>query len=211
MGDIIYTGLFFILRMERFQNTRQPDWDWWGKLWPTPGETLRKLGLSTGETLVEIGSGNGYFTLPAARIVDPATVYALDLDTSLLEELESLAAQQHIDNIVPILGDARSLSTSIPESVDVGLIANTFHGVEDHAALLEEVTLVLEDTGRFIVINWSDLPKQETTIADEPRGPPTELRLSPTETTTIVSEATDLTQTQSIDLPPYHYALVFEK
>jgi len=196
--------------MERFQNTSQPDWDWWGKLWPTPSETLRQFGLSTGETLVEIGSGNGYFSLPAARIVDPATVYALDVDAPLLDELDSLATQQQIDNIVPVHGDARSLSKYISEPVDVGLIANTFHGVEDHAGLLEEVTTILADIGRFIIINWRDLPKEQTTIADEPRGPPTELRLSPTETITIVSDATDLTQTRQIDLSPYHYALVFE-
>jgi len=197
--------------MERFQNTRQPDWDWWGRLWPTPGETLRQLGISQGETLVEIGSGNGYFSFPAARIVDPATVYALDLDASLLEEVELLAAQQQINTIVPVRGDARSLSKFISEPVDIALIANTFHGVEDHTVLLEEVTTSLADTGRLIIINWRDIPKEDTTIADEPRGPPTELRLSPTETTAIVSDTTEFTQTQQIELPPYHYALVFER
>lgn len=197
--------------MERFQNTRQPDWDWWGRLWPTPGETLRQLEVSQGETLVEIGSGNGYFTFPAAQIVNPATVYALDLDPSLLEEIESLAAQQQIDNIVPVQGDARSLSTFISKPMDVALIANTFHGVETQTALLEEVTTILADTGRFIIINWRDIPKEDTTIADEPRGPPTELRLSPTETTAIVSDTAEFTQTQQIELPPYHYALVFER
>ncbi len=197
--------------MERFQNTRQPDWDWWGKLWPTPGETLRQVGLSTGDSLVEIGSGNGYFTLPAARIVAPGTVYALDLDASLLAEVESLASQQQIETIVPVHGDARSLSAFISAPVDVALIANTFHGVEDHVAFLEEVTTVLAESGRLIIINWQDLPKADTVIAGEPRGPPTDFRLSPTETKTIVSETTDLTQTQQVDLPPYHYALVFEK
>ena len=197
--------------MERFQNTRQPDWDWWGRLWPTPGETLRRLKISQGETLVEIGSGNGYFTFPASRIVDTATVYALELDASLLEELELLAAQQQINNIVPVRGDARSLSKFISEPVDTALIANTFHGVEDHTVLLEEVTTSLADTGRLIIINWRDIPKEDTTIADEPRGPPTELRLSPAETTAIVSDTTEFTQTQQIELPPYHYALVFER
>jgi len=62
--------------MDRFRNTGQPDWDWWGGVWPTPGATLlRQLGLVPGDRVVEIGSGNGYFALPAARIAaDPATV-----------------------------------------------------------------------------------------------------------------------------------------
>lgn len=197
--------------MDRFRNTRQPDWDWWGKLWPTPGETLRRLGLSTGDTLVEIGSGNGYFALPAARIVTPAPVYAFDLDASLLEELEHLADQQSIDNVVPVHGDARSLADHVPDAVDVGLIANTFHGIESSATVLEEIVAVLTSDGRIIVINWRDLPRETTTIDGEPRGPPTDLRLSPAETRETVESAVDASLVGEIELPPYHYALIFQR
>lgn len=197
--------------MSRFQNTRQPDWDWWGKLWPTPGETLRGLGLSTGDTLVEIGSGNGYFALPAARIVAPGTVYALDLDSSLLEELEYLATQQEIDTVVPVHGDARSLPAHLSEPVDIALIANTFHGIESPATVIEGVTDVLTDDGLFIIINWQDLPRETTTVDGEPRGPPTELRLAPADTQQIVEETSEFTLTKQIDIPPYHYALLFER
>lgn len=202
--------LLYTSGMDRFQNTRQPDWDWWGKLWPTPGETLRHLGLSTGDTLVEIGSGNGYFALPAARIVDPATVYALDVDSSLLEELEHLASQQKLDNVSPVHGDARSLADHLINPVDIGLIANTFHGIENPATFVEEIVAVLTEDGRFIVVNWRDLPRETTTVAGEPRGPPTDLRLSPAESREIVEAAADVTLAQQIDILPYHYALLFE-
>jgi hypothetical protein len=45
--------------MERFQNTGQPDLDWWYRLWPTPGATLRKLGVESG-SVAEVGCGSGY-------------------------------------------------------------------------------------------------------------------------------------------------------
>ncbi len=197
--------------MDRFQNTRQPDWDWWGKLWPTPGETLRQLNFETADALVEIGSGNGYFTLPAARILDPAPVYALDLDSSLLDELERLASQQEITNITPIHGDARSLETHLPNDVDAALIANTFHGVEHATSFLEEVAAVLTDDGQLIVINWRDIPRETTTVGGKLRGPPSELRLSPTETQQVVEDAVDVTLTLQVNLPPYHYALTFKR
>ncbi|WP_436344567.1 class I SAM-dependent methyltransferase [Natronorubrum sp. FCH18a] len=197
--------------MDRFQNTRQPDWDWWGKLWPAPGETLRELGLESGDTVAEIGSGNGYFALPAARIVAPASVYALDIDESLLAELSHLADQQAIENVTVLTGDARKLSQHVPEPADVVLIANTFHGIDEPEAFVQQAFESLRSEGRFIIINWKDRPQETTRIAGEPRGPPTELRMSPEETERTVLDAAAFALEDTIELPPYHYALVFER
>ena len=35
------------MTMEPFEYTGQPDWDWWGRLWPAPGETLREFDFLT--------------------------------------------------------------------------------------------------------------------------------------------------------------------
>ncbi|WP_049983519.1 class I SAM-dependent methyltransferase [Halorubrum sp. BV1] len=197
--------------MERFQNTGQPDWDWWGRLWPTPADTLRRLGLERGDRTAEIGCGNGYFALPAARIVDPAPVYAVDLDETLLDELAALAAEQGIDAVVPIRGDARELGSHLPEPVDVALLANAFHGIDDRDAFLAAVSDALAPDGRFVVVNWRTLPRAETTVGGEPRGPPTDLRIGPAETRRVIESATDFRLDREVDLPPYHYGLVFER
>lgn len=197
--------------MDRFQNTGQPDWGWWGKLWPTPGETLRSLGIGAGETLAEVGSGNGYFALPAARIVEPNPVYAVDLDESVLEELQLLADKHGIDNVVTVHGDARALAETLPEAVDTVLVANTFHGVANPEEFVHEISEALQPDGRFLVVNWHDRPRAETTVLDSPRGPPTELRLSPSETSAIVEATGAFTRARQIELPPYHYALCFDR
>ncbi|WP_410766301.1 class I SAM-dependent methyltransferase [Haloferax sp. DFSO60] len=197
--------------MDIFQNTRQPDWDWWGRLWPTPGETLRQLGLTSDCTVAEIACGNGYFALPAARIVEPNPVYALDIDESVLRELEHLAEQQAIENIVALHGDARELDAHLTERVDVVLLANTLHGVEDKTKLIQQAFDTLRDGGQLVVVNWHDHPRETTTVGGKPRGPPTELRMSPEETNTAVQDAVDVRSTTSIELPPYHYAIRFER
>ncbi|KAB1197815.1 MULTISPECIES: class I SAM-dependent methyltransferase [Haloferax] len=197
--------------MDAFQNTRQPDWDWWGRLWPTPGATLRSLGVTPGKSLAEVASGNGYFALPAARITDPSTVYAVDIEQSVLDELDHLADQQAIENVVTLQGDARELSTLLPTRVDVVLVANTFHGVDDKTALVQQVFDSLHDGGEFVVVNWHDRPRETTTVMGDPRGPPTELRMTPDETKAIVEDAADVTCTERVELPPYHYALRFER
>jgi len=195
--------------MDRFQNTNQPDWDWWGRLWPTPGATLRRLGVAPGETVAEVASGNGYFTLPAARVTDPSPVYALDLDESLLDELSHLAGKQGIENVKTVRGDARETAERLPEPVDTVLLANTFHGVDETARVVRAVFDSLRPGGSFVVVNWQDRPREQTTVAGEPRGPPTDLRLSPEETADAVLDAAAFDRDEHVELPPYHYALVF--
>ncbi|MDG5817197.1 class I SAM-dependent methyltransferase [Natronococcus sp. A-GB7] len=197
--------------MDPFRNTGQPDWDWWGKLWPTPGATLRELGIDRGTTLAEVGSGDGYFALPAARIVEPAPVYAVDLEPDLLAALDDVASAQGIENVRTVRGDARDLDGILPEPVETVLLANAFHGVDDRDRLLEAVANSLRSGGSFVVVNWAGRPREATTVAGEARGPPTELRVSPDETRETVLEHGAFAVDRALELPPYHYGLVFER
>ena len=196
--------------MDRFQNTRQPDWDWWGELWSEPKQILQKVSIGANQSVADIGSGNGYFTLPLAELVHPAPVYAVDIDGDLLEELSGKAEKAGLSNITCLEGDARELPSLLPESVDVVLIANTFHGVEEPAIFAEQAYRSLTSGGRLIILNWHNRSKEETPIAGEPRGPPQELRLTPEETQECMSSA-PLTNTSIVELPPYHYALICER
>ncbi|WP_049906243.1 class I SAM-dependent methyltransferase [Halorubrum tebenquichense] len=197
--------------MARFQNTGQPDWDWWSRLWPTPGATLRKLGVESGESVAEVGCGSGYFALPAARIAESESVYAVDVDASLLDELDGRADRQGIDNVVPVHGDARNLTDVLPDSVSTLVVANTFHGVGDQSGLVEQAFRAIEPGGSLIIVNWHDRPRETTTVGTEPRGPPTALRTPPGETEDVVLSAAPFTLDRLVELPPYHYGLVFDR
>ncbi len=197
--------------MDSFRNTGQPDWSWWGRLWPTPGATLRELGVECGTTLAEVGSGDDYLALPAARIVAPAPVYAVDLEADLLADLEDIASMQGIENVHTIHGDARNLDGILPEPVETVLLANAFHGVDDRGRLLEAVANSLRPGGSFVVVNWAERPREETTVAGEARGPPTELRVGPEETREAVLGHGEFAADRALELPPYHYGLVFER
>lgn len=197
--------------MDRFRNTRLPDLDWWARLWPTPGATLRRLGVGSGDSLVEVGSGEGFFALPAARIVDPAPVFALDVDAELLADLEARAERQAIENVVTIHGDARDLPDHLPEPVDVVLFANAFHGVDEPGSFAQQAYDTLRPGGRFAVVNWHARPRGQTAVAGAPRGPPTELRVTPAETRAIVEDAAAFTRDALVELPPHHYGVVFER
>jgi predicted methyltransferase len=102
------------------------------------------------------------------------------------------------------------VSTHVPWLADLVLIANTFHGVPDKARLATAVTAVLKPGGWFLVVSWHRRPREETIVLGEPRGPWTEMRMTPNDVTAVVKPA-GLRLARVVELPPYHYGAIFEK
>jgi hypothetical protein len=89
-------------------------------------------------------------------------------------------------------------------------LANAFHGVPDRERLARSVHGALAPWGLFAVVNWHQRLREETTVLGEPRGPRTELRMSPEQTARPV-EAGGLKLVQVVEVPPYHYGAVFKR
>jgi 2-polyprenyl-3-methyl-5-hydroxy-6-metoxy-1,4-benzoquinol methylase len=192
-----------------FPATSMPDRDWWAALWPDPASLLLSLGVSPGMTVLDLCCGDGYFTAPLAKIVD-GRVYALDLDPKMIELARLEASRQGVSVLKWITADARDIEQLIPEQVDFVLIANTFHGVPDQAGLVRAVAKTLKRRGLFAVVNWHQLPREQTTVLGQPRGPKTDMRMPP-EAVEVVVEPVGFGFGRTVDLPPYHYGVVFER
>jgi SAM-dependent methyltransferase len=192
-----------------FPATAMPDRDWWQALWPDPEGVLRKLRIAAGLIAVDLCCGDGYFTAPLARLTE-GRVYAVDLDAEMLRRARAEIECADGADAELIRADARDLPTILPEKVDVVLIANTFHGVPQQTALARAVAAALKPGGRFAVVNWHARPREETTVLGQPRGPRTELRMSP-EALRAVVEPAGFTLERLVELPPYHYGAVFTR
>ncbi len=191
-----------------FPATAMPDTDWWAALWPDPEGVLRKLGAGPGTAAVDLCCGDGRFTAPLARIA--AEVVALDIDPEMLRRAEAEAARQGATVARWIEGDARDLAELLDRPVDFVLIANTFHGVPNKAALARAAAAVLKPEGRFAVVNWHARPRAETPVLGKPRGPRDALRMTP-EAVAAAVEPAGFALERLVELPPYHYGAVFRK
>ena len=192
-----------------FPASAMPDREWWQALWPDPAGILRTIGIVPGTTVVDLCCGDGYFTAPLAVLVD-GKVHALDLDAEMLRQARAEVSRMSATVLQWIHADARDLAAYIPEPVDVVFLANTFHGVFDKTALARSVARVLEPTGRFAIVNWHALPREQTTVLGKPRGPKSELRMSPVRLQAVV-EPVGFYLDQVCQLPPYHYGAIFRK
>ena len=192
-----------------FPATAMPDREWWGALWPDPEGVLDKLGAPRGQPAVDLCCGDGYFTVPLSRLAKPAKVYALDLDAGLIEHARQYVVERgEGDLVVFAADDARNLARHVTEPAGFVLLANTFHGVPRKTDLARTVREVLVPRGIFVVVNWHPLPREQTRVLGQPRGPATEMRMSPEQTRVSVERA-GFTMAKLADLPPYHYGAIF--
>lgn len=190
-----------------FPATAMPDRDWWSALWPDPEGVLRSLGVVPGMVVVDLCCGDGYFTAPLARVVG-GKVYGVDIDANMVTQTRAELERSGTKVLGLFCADARDLPELLPGKVDYVLVANTFHGVPEKTAMARAAAAVLNPSGQFAIVNWHPLPRERTVVLDKPRGPKTEMRMSPDDVRSVVEPA-GFTLQRVVELPPFHYGAIF--
>jgi SAM-dependent methyltransferase len=191
-----------------FPATVMPDPDWWGVLWPHPEEVLASLGVRPDMEAVDLCCGYGLFTVPLA--LSTKHVIGIDIDPGMLALARERAVADRAVACEFLEGNAYDLAELVTKPIDFVLVANTFHGVPDQTQLARTVATTLKPDGHFAIVNWHRLPREETTVLGVPRGPKTDLRMTPADTANVV-EAGGFTQVDVVQLRPYHYGAIFGK
>nr|VFJ58480.1 MAG: Predicted methyltransferase [Candidatus Kentron sp. FM]VFJ66669.1 MAG: Predicted methyltransferase [Candidatus Kentron sp. FM]VFK11707.1 MAG: Predicted methyltransferase [Candidatus Kentron sp. FM] len=103
-----------------FNNPRREEWEASSKM-------LSVLDLEAGDTIVDVGSGPGYFSFQFSDMVGAkGKVYAEDTVKKHLDYIEGLMGQHNIDNIETVHGDIDDIK--IPENVaDIVFLCSLYH------------------------------------------------------------------------------------
>jgi ubiquinone/menaquinone biosynthesis C-methylase UbiE len=138
-----------------------------------PDALLRRLGLSSGDTIADIGCGPGFFAIPAAEIVgESGLVLAADIQGEMLSAVRSRAAEHGLANIHVVKSSDKGIP--IPDgSCDVVLMAFVLDEVEQRSSFLHRAATLLKPRGRLAVLEWE---KEQ-----QASGPPLVDRISPEE------------------------------
>lgn len=165
-----------------------------------------RLEIKPNYVVADLGCGGaGHFVVPLSRMVGPGgTVYALDIQKTVLAAVTSKTALMHCTNVHTIWSDLESYGAApiATESCDRVLIINVLFQNNDHAAIIKEGARLLREGGQLAVIEWKPLAS--------PFGPPADHRLSPQ---TVKKLATDLGLAlyDEFDGGKYHFVEVFRK
>jgi len=116
-------------------------------------QVLEKVGVSSGQTVLDFGCGPGLFSIASAIIVGHrGKVYALDVHPDALEHLRKAASRKGLDNIETMLLDRSTVSIELDnDTVDVVLLYDVLQEIPDKLGLLKELHRILKRGGLLSV------------------------------------------------------------
>src|SRR5512145_1897667 len=102
--------------------------------WYNPEAVLSEL--KEGMMFVDVGCGDGYFSMMAAKKVGPSgTVYALDIDGARVELLKDKAGEEGLENIVAAVGKAED-TVFCEKCADMVFYSMDLHDFDDPQKVL---------------------------------------------------------------------------
>lgn len=115
---------------------------------------LKALNIKPGQTVCDMGCGNGFYSLKMAKLVgDQGQILAVDIQKEMLEKLKARAKKAKITNIKPILGSL--IDPKLPEGqVDLILCVDVYHEFSHPEHMLRKMRESLKPGGRLALVEF---------------------------------------------------------
>ncbi|MCK8520213.1 class I SAM-dependent methyltransferase [Aquimarina sp. D1M17] len=120
--------------------------------WMDVPEIFNLADIGEGSVVADIGCHEGYLTIHMSRKVGvKGKVYAVDVRKDRLEKLDEHLKSRKLNNVKTVLGDYDN--PKLPtQQLDVVVIMDTYHEMDDYMVILEHVMKALKPNGRIVVI-----------------------------------------------------------
>src|SRR5512134_431011 len=120
--------------------------------WQKPHEVIQALALAPEARVADLGAGTGYFSARLANMLPKGRVYAADLEPDMVRYLGERAKREGLANLVAVASapdDPR-----LPEKVDLILLVDVYHHIEDRTRYFERLRASLRPGGRVAIIDF---------------------------------------------------------
>lgn len=128
---------------------------------------VQLMELSLSDVVVDLGAGNGFFTVPFAEQVDK--VLAVDIEPKMLELLKENAQSKNQTNIDYIESDLQNIKLN-NDVADKGIIAFVMHEIPEMELALNEFKRIIKKGGSLVIIDWEAVESES--------GPPLHERIA---------------------------------
>jgi ubiquinone/menaquinone biosynthesis C-methylase UbiE len=115
---------------------------------------MHLLGLSPAMTVVDLGSGSGYFLCHLSRAVGATGhVIATDIDKDLVRKLEERARREQLANVDVVRAPASDVGIA-PGTADRILLVNVWHHLPDRKRYAARIARALASGGKVVIIDF---------------------------------------------------------
>jgi ubiquinone/menaquinone biosynthesis C-methylase UbiE len=164
--------------------------------WYNPEEILKDL--QEGMVFVDVGCGDGFFSLLAAKKVGASgKVYAVDIDPSGIEKLTNNAKVEGLTNITAKVGKAED-TVFCTRCVDFVFYSMDLHDFSDPSKVLQNAKQMIKPSGQLLDLDWK---KKQMTF-----GPPVSIRFSEVYASGLL-RASGFRDIDVRDAGPHHYLI----
>ncbi len=146
-----------------------------------PEEILSAIGLREGLVFMDIGCNDGFFTIPAAKVVGiHGKVYGTDTDEDSIGRLRKKAEKEGLENVHTEIKEAES-TIFCKGCADIIFYGTVLHDFKDPVQVLKNAKEMLAPHGKLVNLDWKKVP---TKI-----GPPLSIRFSEEEVADMMRRA----------------------
>jgi ubiquinone/menaquinone biosynthesis C-methylase UbiE len=115
---------------------------------------LEALHIKAGQSVCDLGCGNGYYTLRMAkRVGDEGAVYAVDIQPEMLHMLDLRAKSAGLKSIKPVLCN-RVDPHLPPNELDLVLLVDVYHELSNPEEVLHAIRASLKPSGRLVLAEF---------------------------------------------------------
>ena len=148
---------------------------------------------------MDIGCGDGFFTLIAAEVVgERGLVHAVDVDATAIASMRNRALEKGLKNLDLKVGAAEE-TVFCDGCADVVFYSIVLHDFKDPAKVLRNAKRMVKTTGKLVNLDW----KRQAM----PFGPPVQIRFSQEEVATLI-KAAGFTIESVRDAGKYQYLII---
>ncbi len=167
--------------------------------WQNPEAILADIGLRPGLTFIDIGCGDGFFSLPAARLTgDKGIVYGLDINGEVIGRLREKATVEGLINLKLEIGEAEQ-TVFCQACADIVFFGIDLHDFREPKKVLINARRMLKRTGWLVDLDWKRKPMD--------LGPPLQKRFSEKKAISLM-EAAGFRVEAVKEVRPYHYLII---
>ena len=167
--------------------------------WFNPEKILRDAGLGSGMVFVDVGSGDGFFTMIAAQFVGKTgKIYAVDTDASAIERLKYRAVEKGFTNVKAVIAEAEE-TVFCEGCADFVFYSIVLHDFRDPVKVLKNAKRMLKPSGKVLDLDWK---KMSVSF-----GPPERIRFSEEKASALIKDA-GFKILSTNDVGSYHYIVV---